>query len=511
MDHFSAALRAARRSINLRGAAHAVREAFAGPFQRLPPIAGDLSVDQLERQRRALILRLILSFVLVSLIFIAIPLSVLRAQPVSVYGVFLVLILASILGLLANQRGYTTAAASVFLASAFALTVVYAATQRAGGLAATINYANLGVFLLIAGLTAPSALLWVTTAVAALLTAGGLIFFPFAPLFPSQAVGVTGHGLAPELISFQLLTALLAQVYVSSTRASLRASLRAYQQERELTALKDQFLIDANHELRSPIMALSSNVQLLAKLGERASPEDRERMLGRAVRAATRLQQFLHNVLDAGALESGTPRVHLAPVELGPLVQDMLATFDPAEIGEPELAEHTPFSRIVHLQVPPALVVQADPSRLRQVLLNLVANAVKYSAPGTPLTITATRMTPRQPKGHGQHQVSGAGDVVQVGVTDHGLGVPPEDAPKLFQRFVRLPRDIAGPVRGTGVGLYLTRSLVEAMGGRVWVESAGIPGEGSTFHFTLPALTKGDVPAMGATTTPPAHHLQPPV
>jgi signal transduction histidine kinase len=78
---------------------------------------------------------------------------------------------------------------------------------------------------------------------------------------------------------------------------------------------------------------------------------------------------------------------------------------------------------------------------------------------------------------------------VQVNVRDKGLGVPPKDAPRLFQRFVRLERDIAGAVRGTGVGLYLCRELVHAMDGDIWLQSSGVPGEGSTFSFTLPALS----------------------
>lgn len=79
---------------------------------------------------------------------------------------------------------------------------------------------------------------------------------------------------------------------------------------------------------------------------------------------------------------------------------------------------------------------------------------------------------------------------VEVSVRDYGLGVPSRDMSKLFQRFVRLERDIAGPVRGTGVGLYLCRVLVEAMGGRIWVDSSGKPGEGSTFRFTLQGAPK---------------------
>jgi len=246
-------------------------------------------------------------------------------------------------------------------------------------------------------------------------------------------------------------------------------------------------------------MALNSNVQLLAKLGERASREDRERLLERAVRTGTRLQQLLHNLLDAAALESGAPHVRVTSVTLSSLVHDTLSTFDPEEIGEPGLAEDGAHSRTVRLQVPQELVVQADPARLRQILLNLVANALKYSEPGTPLTIAAALVVPEQCSSQRQRQAAAQDAFVQVSVKDQGLGVPPADAPKLFQRFVRLPRDIAGPVRGTGVGLYMTRRLVEAMGGRIWVESTGVPGEGATFHFTLPAVTTASVHVTATT------------
>jgi signal transduction histidine kinase len=142
------------------------------------------------------------------------------------------------------------------------------------------------------------------------------------------------------------------------------------------------------------------------------------------------------------------------------------------------------------------------------VLINLLSNALKYSNPATPIEIAAFAAR----KAHGQES-----SLVQLNMRDHGLGIPPRDQPKLFQRFVRLERDIAGPVRGTGVGLYVCRILVMAMGGRIWVENSGIPGEGSTFSFTLPAsfaaLTeliaeRADSVAVGSVPAHVEHSLQ---
>jgi signal transduction histidine kinase len=198
----------------------------------------------------------------------------------------------------------------------------------------------------------------------------------------------------------------------------------------------------------------------------------------RALAAGDAVLRLLRNVLDTGALESNAPRIEPVALPLAPTIRAVLETFDPQEIGEPSLAEGMFQSRTVTVSVPPDLRVWADEARLRQVLINLLSNALKYSEPGTPIEVAAFagRMA------HGQES-----SLIQLNVRDHGLGIPPRDQPKLFQRFVRLERDVAGPVRGTGVGLYLCRILVMAMGGRIWVESRGIPGEGSTFSFTLPA------------------------
>lgn len=279
--------------------------------------------------------------------------------------------------------------------------------------------------------------------------------------------------------------------------------VRAQQREHELAALKDQFIIDANHELRTPIMALYNNLEVLAAFGETAPPERRTRVIQRALAAGDAVLRLLTRVLDTSALEGKPPRLDFKPVALAPLVREVLETFDPREIGEPATQSSGYAARPVEMHIAPDVSVWADEGRLRQILVNLLGNALKYSGPGTPISVSAapyveSSVEPRRAREKDAAPTADAGQV-QIRVRDRGLGVPQRDIPNLFNRFVRLERDIAGPVRGTGVGLYLCRVLVEAMGGRIWVESSGIAGEGSTFAFLLPAPPP---PAYFPSTTP---------
>lgn len=315
--------------------------------------------------------------------------------------------------------------------------------------------------------------------------------------------------LAVELL---VIVALAFLVFRPATRyvgRSITELTLARQREHELAALKDQFIVDANHELRTPIMALYNNLEILQALSERGTPQQRARILQRALTSGDAVLRLLHNVLDAGALEGNLPRLELRRVALAPLVRAVLETFDPSAIGEPALAAGVREERAVTMHVPPELVIWADESRLRQVLVNLLANALKYSAAGTPIDISASAYTPpraERPRARASATGPLTGDgQVQISVRDHGLGIPPGDIAKLFNRFVRLERDIAGPVRGTGVGLYMCRVLVEAMGGRIWVQSTGVAGEGSIFTFTLPAAPYASEVASEETGASPDH------
>ena len=123
------------------------------------------------------------------------------------------------------------------------------------------------------------------------------------------------------------------------------------------------------------------------------------------------------------------------------------------------------------MDVPEQVTVLADEQALRQVLRNLLSNTFKYAPKGTPVSIRA--VVDERPQ-------------VCICVQDAGPGIPPSELPLLFQKFVRLKRDLSGTVRGTGLGLYISKRLIEAMHGQIWAESSGEPGEGSCFCFTLP-------------------------
>jgi signal transduction histidine kinase len=308
----------------------------------------------------------------------------------------------------------------------------------------------------------------------------------------AQAQGV----LLERILLAAVLTTLLAIALLVFRPATRQVSLsiaelaRAGEQQRELAALKDQFIIDANHELRTPIMALYNNLELLSLVERRGrdDPALRKDLIQQAVSSGDGLLRLLSNVLDVGALDSQHTRMTPTLVRLEPLVRLTLDTFDPREIGEAELAPGAYQARSVTIHIPSDMVAWCDEGRVRQVLINLISNALKYSDPGAPIAITAQEST-KTLATRGRRLDAGERRYVRLSVRDHGLGVPPEFTPQLFQRFVRLPRDIAGPVRGTGVGLYLCRTYVEAMGGEISVESSGVPGKGSTFNFTLPLPT----------------------
>lgn len=243
--------------------------------------------------------------------------------------------------------------------------------------------------------------------------------------------------------------------------AKMTMELRqAYERQKELDHLKDEFISTASHELRTPLTAVQGYIELLGEYNPTLTESRRADFIAKARLGCDELALLVGNIMDASRVRIDAENVQLQAISLHESAMHV------AEILEGVTRRE---QRVLQVDISPTLQVMADDLRLRQVLLNLISNALKYSSPGSTIELT-TEASPAY---------------VTVRLRDHGLGVPREEQPRLFERFMRLERDMNSPTRGAGLGLYICKQLVEAMGGRIWVESSGREGDGSVFAFTL--------------------------
>jgi signal transduction histidine kinase len=239
-------------------------------------------------------------------------------------------------------------------------------------------------------------------------------------------------------------------------------NLRTYEAERataeelrRLSSLRADFVSLVSHELRSPMAAVIGSARTLQQRWRELRPEQREAFLAVIADETTRLAALVGDVLDTSRIEAGTFSYHFADVDLTDVVRDSVAA---AELGQDEVRLTT--------ELAPSLEVRGDPDRLRQLVDNLISNAIKYSDSGGEVRVEA-----HADDGH-----------VIVRVCDFGQGIRPEHHGQIFEKFGR----VAGSAKpGTGLGLFLSRSFAEAHGGSLAVEST--PGEGATFTLRLPA------------------------
>jgi signal transduction histidine kinase len=224
-------------------------------------------------------------------------------------------------------------------------------------------------------------------------------------------------------------------------------------------------------------MALQGYVELYRLTGSQLPPDEQTELITRASQAGKDLVALINSILDARRLDQGANEFTPEAVDIRAALEAAIRLVDAGQ-GESE-------PRDLHVSIPEELAIWGEQTRLRQILTNLLSNALKYSPSGSPIEVTATIEGDEQT---GRLWGFNAPDqpMVRITVRDHGLGIPPEQIPLLFNRFVRLPRDLASNVVGNGLGLYLCAIFAQAMKGRIWAESTGVDGEGSTFFVSLP-------------------------
>ena len=276
-----------------------------------------------------------------------------------------------------------------------------------------------------------------------------------------------------------MLQEISIQAGIAITNARLYTELRdAVKRAQESEQLKNHFLMIASHELRTPLTAIQGYLELLSIHGSSLSEKDRTRFVLNARRASEEVILLLGNVMDTSRINQKEIALNLKRVQLH---QTLLPVLD---ILEPTLVRQ---KREVDDVLDDTLSVYADEARLRQILLNVLNNAIKYTPTGTNIRISAeVRPSSSLPKAFqtSQHDAQ----FVVLAIRDWGNGIAAEDLGRLFTKFVRLPSALDSMQHGSGLGLYLCRQLVEAMKGAIWAESAGIEGEGTTFFIALPQV-----------------------
>ncbi len=339
------------------------------------------------------------------------------------------------------------------------------------------QFAGFIVTTLLAGILGNRAQMWVIATIGVLDTIATVLISPL----PTGSTGLTAqqNGIA---IAFLLVAEMGTAVIVLAVQHTSRATLAemqslqtAYNYSKQLDDLKNQFISSVNHEIRNPVMAMMGYLENIAAAPATVPRERLTIYAQRAMNAAASLRRLIDSILDTRRMDQGAHDFTPEPVALR-------LTFEAAiELIDPQEGKLTERDLLLHMS--DQLVVMGEPVRLQQVFTNLLSNAVKYSPSGTAVEVTARPVTTQLPAQ--RRKSPDRRDWVEIRIRDHGLGVPPDQAPLLFNRFVRLPRDLASNVVGNGMGLYLCKVLIEAMGGRIWVESSGIPGEGSTFVVQL--------------------------
>ena len=237
---------------------------------------------------------------------------------------------------------------------------------------------------------------------------------------------------------------------IAAQAATALDNAKLYEEITSLNAKKDQFIGFASHELKTPIATLKGYLQILD-----ARDLPLREYYPRLKKQVERLQEIVEELLDVSRIQAGKQEFQFQKIRLRPLLEDAAETIAPE-------------NRDVQLDLPKDPVeFVGDPKKLGHVLVNLLTNAVKYSDPGTAIHIKALKF----------------GDDIQISVRDEGIGILPEHFSQIFNLYFRSTRG-KDKAKGMGLGLFISKEIVEAHSGKIWVESE--PGKGATFFVSIP-------------------------
>ncbi len=235
---------------------------------------------------------------------------------------------------------------------------------------------------------------------------------------------------------------------------------------RQESEAKSRFVAAMSHELRTPLNSILGFSQLLSSSGSGDLNDRQQRYVGHIESSGRHLLALINDVLDLSKVEAGQMEVELEPIELQPLLDEAINQIRPlADTKSLELV----------LDPGPGIWIRADGRRFLQVMLNLLSNAVKFTKAGGTVRVVATR----------------AGRTARISVIDTGIGIPPDEQQRIFEEFTQVDRQSARSIEGTGLGLALSRRLLQLMRGTIEVESH--EGQGSTFSVILPRIRPGEV------------------
>ena len=278
-------------------------------------------------------------------------------------------------------------------------------------------------------------------------TMGALVFIRFGgPIFTSNHINLA------EFIAIHVSQLL--------SHRSLVEQIADLEAKRRLDSLQDDFIATVSHELLTPLGFIKGYATTLLREDITWDDESRNEFLTIIDEEADRLRSLLDNLMDSSRLQSGTLQMSYQPIRLDTMLRDIsLRAKSRNDKLSIDLQNNTP-----------KLMIHADPTRLAQVFDNIIGNAIKY-APDSPLLIKTCFQ----------------GNQVRISIKDYGPGISPEHLEKIFKRFYRIPEHSTS-ARGTGLGLYICRKIVQAHGGSITAKSE--LGDGTTFMICLPCVKK---------------------